>query len=293
MSTGTISGIKRMEIHDGDGLRTTVFLKGCPLKCLWCHNPESLSGKPQIAYFKDNCIRCGVCTAVCPQNAIYKGKIDHSTCSRCGTCVEACPTEALKLYGEEIEAEVLIERLMQDASFWKNGNGGVTLSGGECLMQPQFTTELAFLLHSKGISVNIDTCGYVPQTVFDKILPYTDTFLYDIKAIDPTVHKNCTGVDNSIILSNLHHLSQKNAKIEIRIPLVKGYNDSEIPEIGKFLSQLKGITKVKVLKYHSFAASRYDALNLPCTLPNTETSPEDLKKAVNILKDCNLNATIE
>ena len=282
-----------MEIHDGDGLRTTVFLKGCPLKCIWCHNPESISPKPQIAYFKNNCIRCGICNDACPQNAMYKGKTNLSTCTGCGNCVEACPAEALKLYGEKIEAEILAERLMQDAPFWKNGNGGVTISGGECLMQPQFTTELAFILNSKGISVDIDTCGYVNQAIFDKILPYTDTFLYDIKAINPTIHKNCTGVDNSIILSNLRHLSEKNAKIEIRIPLVKGHNDSEIPEIGKFLSELNGITKVKVLKYHSLAESRYDALTLPCTLPNTETTNEDLKKAVNILKDYNLNATSE
>ena len=287
---GMISGIKRMEIHDGDGLRTTVFFKGCPLKCIWCHNPESLSPKPQIAFFKEKCIGCGICTQACPESAIIRGSIHRESCANCGICAEACPTEALKLYGIEIEATELADRLMADAPFWANGGGGVTFSGGECLMQPDFAIELASILHSKGISVDIDTSGFAPQWVFDAILPYTDTFLYDIKAIDTDTHRACTGVNNKLILNNLRHISSRGAKIEIRIPLVKGYNDGELTDIGKFLSEQGGIKAVKVLKYHSMSESRYTALGIPSTLPDTVTTSEDVINAVNLLRSFNLNA---
>lgn len=287
---GIISGIKRMEIHDGDGLRTTVFFKGCPLKCVWCHNPESISFKPQIAFIKEKCIGCGLCTLACPSHAIIKGCVDRELCQSCGSCTEPCPVEALMLYGKTVSAEELTEILLKDAPFWKNGNGGVTLSGGECLAQPDFAIEVASILHSKGISVDIDTCGYVPFSVFERILPYTDTFLYDIKAISPDVHKRCTGVSNELILKNLRLISSLGAKIEIRIPLVTGYNDGEIPEIGKFLSTVKGISKVKILKYHSFSASRYTSLGIPCTLPDAVTRNEDIEKAVNTLNSFGLNA---
>ncbi len=287
---GIISGIKRMEIHDGDGLRTTVFFKGCPLKCIWCHNPESLSPKPQIAFFKEKCIGCGICTQACPESVVIRGNIIREECTGCGICADACPTEALRLYGEEIEASELVDKLIKDAPFWENGKGGVTLSGGECLMQPDFAIELALSLHSKGISVDIDTSGFAPQWVFDAILPYTDTFLYDIKAIDADTHRICTGVNNKLILSNLRYISSRGAKIEIRIPLVKGYNDGEITEIGKFLSEQSGIKAVKVLKYHSMSESRYTALGIPCTLPNTATLSNDVTDAVNILRSFNLNA---
>lgn len=279
-----------MEIHDGDGLRTTVFFKGCPLKCIWCHNPESISPKPQVAFFKEKCIGCGLCTLACPNTAIVRGAIDRELCLSCGICSDECPAEALKLYGEVTEAEALMEKLMADAPFWKNGKGGVTLSGGECLYQPDFAIELAYLLHSKGISVDIDTCGYVPSSVFERIIPYTDTFLYDVKAISPDIHKRCTGASNELILKNLRLISSLGARIEVRIPLVMGYNDGEIPKIGEFLSTFKEISAVKVLKYHSFSASRYTSLGIPCTLPNVITSNDDVEKAVNTLRSFGLNA---
>lgn len=288
---GIISGIKRMEIHDGDGLRTTVFLKGCPLQCIWCHNPESISHKAQIAFFKEKCIGCGICTLACPSSSIVRGNVDRTECVTCNVCSEACPVEALKLYGETFEAAELADILMVDAPFWKNGNGGVTLSGGECLMQPEFAIELASILHSRGISVDIDTCGYAPPHVFEDILPYVDTFLYDIKSYDPEIHKSCTGVSNELILNNLRLISNNNAKIEIRIPLVMGYNDKEIPSIGEFLSKIKGISRIKILKYHSFAASRYKALGMPCHLPTDgEPTESDVDTAVKTLRSFGLNA---
>ena len=270
---GLVSGIKRMEIHDGDGLRTTVFLKGCPLKCIWCHNPESISFSVQTAYFKEKCLHCGACG-------------DKYTAET----ALSCPVNAIVTYGTEYEAYELVETVMQDEAFFRAGNGGVTLSGGECLAQPDFAVELARLFHEKGISVYIDTCGFVPRETLKRILPYTDKFLYDVKAVDPAVHRACTGQDNAIIIDNLRFLSKMGAAIEIRIPLVVGYNDMEIPAIADLLKDIPCISKVKVLKYHNFAASRYEALGMENTLPPALTTPEDVQKAVDILASRGLNA---
>ena len=270
---GMISGIKRMEIHDGDGLRTTVFFKGCPLRCIWCHNPESLSFEKQIAFFQNKCISCGIC----------KNERNEEAAQR-------CPVSAIEVYGREYEAEELAQILLQDEVFFKNSGGGVTLSGGECLAQPDFCIALAKLLHERGISVYVDTCGYVKREIFEKMIPYTDKFLYDIKAIDTAAHKKCTGKDNRLILDNLKFLCDMGCKVEIRYPLVKGYNDCECEAIAKFLSSMQGITKVKVLQYHSFSASRYEALGMFNTLPDTQTTLYDIEAAVNIFKSYGVHA---
>lgn len=270
---GMISGIKRMEIHDGDGLRTTVFFKGCPLRCIWCHNPESLSFEKQVAFFKNKCVSCGIC----------ENKRNEKT-------AESCPVNAIEVYGREYELDELVEILLQDELFFKNSGGGVTLSGGECLAQPDFAVALSRKLYDRGISVYIDTCGYVKPEALKKIIPYTDKFLYDIKAIDAMVHKKCTGKDNHLILDNLKLLCDEGCKIEIRYPLVKGYNDLECENIAKFLSCLRGITKVKVLKYHRFSASRYEAFGMIDTLPDAKTTMQDVENAVIILKNYGLNA---
>lgn len=270
---GMISGIKRMEIHDGDGLRTTVFFKGCPLMCIWCHNPESLSFEKQIAFFKSKCISCGIC----------KNERNEKT-------AEECPTSAVEIYGKEYGVEELVDILLQDEAFFKNSGGGITLSGGECLAQPDFCVALAKLLHERDISVYVDTCGYVKRETFDKIIPYVDKFLYDIKAIDATVHERCTGKENDLILENLKYLCDEGCEIEIRYPLVMGYNDRECENIAKFLSGLQGITKVKVLQYHSFSASRYEALGMFNTLPDTQTTSYDIEVAVNIFRSYGVHA---
>ncbi len=270
---GIISGIKRMEIHDGDGLRTTVFFKGCPLKCVWCHNPEGIAFLPQAAFFKDKCIGCGLCDG-----------------DRTEKTAKNCPNNAIIYYGTEYDSEALAEILSRDKLFFDNSGGGVTLSGGECLAQPGFAVALAEALHNKGISVYIDTCGFVKRETIEKILPFADKFLYDIKAIDSHIHIKCTGRDNKLILDNLKYLSQNGAKIEIRYPLVCGMNDSECKKIGELLKDLKGITKIKVLQYHSLAGSRYEALGMENTLPKTVTTICDIKNAVEILKGYGLNA---
>ena len=269
---GMISGIKRMEIHDGDGLRTTVFFKGCPLRCVWCHNPESLSFEGQVAFFKQKCLGCGMCGN--ERNAMT---------------AETCPVGAIEVFGREYGLQELLETVLQDAPFFKNG-GGITLSGGECLAQPELAVALAGALHERGISVYIDTCGYVKRKVLEDIIPYTDKFLYDIKAIDPEVHKRCTGRENGLILDNLSFLCESGCNVEIRYPLVMGYNDGECEDIARTLSGLRGITKVKVLQYHSFSASRYEALGMTNTLPDTQTTSEDIERAVDILRSYGLNA---
>ena len=270
---GMISGIKRMEIHDGDGLRTTVFFKGCPLRCIWCHNPESLSFEKQVAFFKNKCISCGIC----------ENKRNEKT-------AESCPVNAIEVYGREYELDELVEILLEDEAFFRNSGGGVTLSGGECLAQPDFAVALSRKLYDRGISVYIDTCGYVKSETLKQLIPYTDKFLYDIKAIDAMVHKKCTGKDNHLILDNLKYLCDEGCKIEIRYPLVKGYNDLECENIAKYLSGLQGITKVKVLQYHRFSASRYDALGMINALPDAKTTMQDVENAVIILKNYGLNA---
>lgn len=269
---GLISGIKRMEIHDGEGLRTTVFFKGCPLSCIWCHNPESIDYGVQIAHFEHKCIGCGICRG-----------------ERTTQAAENCPADALVRYGREYEVEELCELLFQDAIFFRDG-GGVTLSGGECLTQSDFALETAKMLCQHGISVYIDTCGYVKREVLRQIIPYVDKFLYDIKAITPDVHIKCTGKDNALILDNLRFLCERGCNIEIRYPLVVGHNDAECEKIGRFLSGINGIDRIKVLRYHSLSASRYEALGLPCTLPDTETTYEDVERAVRILRRFGLDA---
>lgn len=263
---GIISGIKRMEIHDGDGIRTTVFFKGCPLKCKWCHNPESISYKTEVAFFKSKCISCGSC----------KGEKSISASV-------SCPTGALVCYGSEYEADALARQLLKDKPFFETSGGGVTFSGGECLTQIDFAVELARILKSNGVSVYIDTCGFVPRSSIDAILPYADKFLYDIKAISPEVHKNCTGRDNATILENLRYLVKNGARIEIRYPLVKGENDGQAELIGEFLADLGGIESVKVLRYHSLAASRYEALGMENSLPPQITEASDVENAKAII----------
>ena len=272
---GIISGIKRMEIHDGDGLRTTVFFKGCPLRCIWCHNPESIAFCEEIAYFKDKCVGCGTCGG---QRNVMTEK--------------NCPTGAIYKYGTVYGVDELVELVMQDAPFFRIG-GGVTFSGGECLAQPEFAIALAKSFHEEGISVYIDTSGYVKREVLDGIIPYADKFLYDVKAISEETHVRCTGKSNRLILENLRYLSGRGCKIEIRYPLVMGYNDGECEGIAEMLSGLWGIEKVKVLAYHAFAASRYAALGMENTLPDTKTTPRDVLNAVSIFKRYGLNASAE
>lgn len=264
MKKGMVSDIKRFAVHDGDGIRTTVFLKGCPLKCVWCHNPESISFKPQTAFYKNKCIGCGECK---------KGNFTPDNCLG----------EAQIQYGREVTVEELLPIILEDKDFYETSGGGVTLSGGECLCQADFCAELLKALKENCINTAVDTCGFVPRDAIDKVLPYTDMFLYDIKAIDEEIHIKCTGQSNKLILENIKYIDSCGKTIEIRIPYVPNFNDEEIDKIAEFLKALKNLKAVKVLPYHNYAGSKYEALGMENTLPKILPTDEQIKKAENLL----------
>ncbi|MBR2847338.1 MAG: glycyl-radical enzyme activating protein [Clostridia bacterium] len=283
---GHIFDIKKFAIHDGDGIRTTVFLKGCPLKCVWCHNPEGISGKDQLAFYKHKCVNCGACVQVCKCHSL-KDRVhtfDSSCCIACGKCVDVCLAEALTLYGKMVSADELMPTLLEDKAFYDHSNGGVTLSGGECLLQPEFCAEILKKCKEKGIHTAVDTSGCVQWENIEHVMEYTDIFLYDMKAIDEDVHIRCTGVTNKIILENLKKIDDAGKKIEIRVPYVPGFNDNQISKIADFISGLKNVTKVRVLAYHDFARSKYDSLQMKDTMPPDKPEEEQLAAAKEIFK---------
>ena len=255
-----ISDIKRFAVHDGDGIRTTVFFKGCPLRCVWCHNPESISFKPQTAFYENKCIGCG-------------------ECKREDFTVEKCLGDANILYGREITVDALLPLLLEDQDFYKTSGGGITLSGGECLCQADFCAALLKSIKEKGIHTAVDTCGFVPKESIDRVLPYTDVFLYDIKAIDEDVHIKCTGQSNKLILENIRYIDALGKTIEVRIPYVPEYNSDQIEKIAVFLSQLKNRKAVTLLPYHNYAGSKYAALHLENTLPAILPTDEQIRDA--------------
>lgn len=288
---GKIFEIKRFSVHDGDGIRTTVFLKGCPLRCLWCHNPESLSGKSELAYYQNKCISCGECTDICPVGAHKMGErghiFDRTACIGCGACAEACLGEALTFYGKEKTADELMPILLEDRDFYENSGGGITISGGECLLQADFCAELLKKCKAQGLRTAVDTCGYVPRESFDKVIPYTDVFLYDFKAFDEDVHIRCTGRSNKLILENLKYLDAQGKKVEIRIPYIPEYNDDQMDKIAAFLSELSNITKVRVLAYHNYAGSKYLSLGKQNDLPKRLPTNEEMKAAESYFENLN------
>ena len=286
--------IKRFAVHDGPGLRTTLFLKGCPLRCIWCHNPEGISREKQLAYYEHKGIGCGECVKVCPAGAHKISEAGHSfireRCVACGKCEEVCLGGALTLFGKEIDVEEAYRIATEDELFYRE-EGGVTVSGGEPMLYADFLKELFTKLKEKGIHTAVDTCGNVPWESYAKLLSVTDLFLFDIKHIDPEAHKKLTGADNRRILENLVKLSDVGAKIEIRMPLVPGCNDDAetLNGLGAFLKEVN-ITKMRVLPYHSMARSKYAALGMHDTMPDVP-SPTDaeLNQAIDILKNYGFN----
>jgi len=263
--TGLILNYKRFAVHDGDGIRTTLFLKGCPLACKWCHNPEGIGRSPELAYIAHKCVGCGECAAVCPSGS-HEMEGGHrflrENCTACGSCADVCLGEALQLYGRRISASDAAEELCQDETFFTESGGGITLSGGEPLLQPDFTAEVFRLVKVRGIRTALDTCGLASREAIDKVLPYTDKVLFDVKAASSATHEAFTGCKNERILENLRYIDSRGVPIEIRIPLVPGVNDGEIDEIGRILAPLKSITAVRVLAYHGYAASKYESLGM-------------------------------
>lgn len=269
MKKAMITDIKRFAVHDGDGIRTTVFFKGCPLRCVWCHNPETFLPQKQLAFFAHKCMLCGNCEKLCDVHTLKHGlhTVNRKACTHCEACVEACPTDALKVYGREMTAEDILQIVLQDRSFYDASGGGVTLSGGECLIYPDFCAELLKKCKENGIHTAVDTCGYVPSEAFDQVIPFTDVFLYDIKAMDPALHQAYTGVPNACILNNLRYIDGLGCQTEIRVPCVPGVNDTELDRITAFASTLRHAVRMRILPYHDLARSKYDALALPCMHP--------------------------
>lgn len=295
--TGRLLDIKRLCVHDGPGIRTTIFLKGCPLRCRWCHNPESISPEPEIGFLKRKCIGCGRCAGVCPTGAhvFLNGEhvLNHDACTACGNCVEACLPGALEYYGREISPAEAAAAVLEDTTFYATSGGGCTISGGEPLWQPQFCAEVFRLLRAEGIHCALDTSGAVRWQSFEAVLPYTDLFLYDVKHTDDRLHREHTGSPAHGILNNLKHLSQHGVPIEVRIPVIPDFNADEpsLSTIGQLLSGLPNIVGVRLLPYH-LARSKYEAVGRPDTMPDILPPGADaLGGAVGLLQALGLVAT--
>jgi pyruvate formate lyase activating enzyme len=265
---GIVTHIQRYSIHDGPGIRTVVFFKGCPLSCLWCCNPETQSFKPELEFIKNLCQQCGQCVKICPEKAVNselfcpeQAKIDHQKCTVCGKCALVCPSGALKIIGEEMEAEAILTLIKKDGAFYRRSGGGVTLSGGEPLFQPDFAIQLLRACHNLNINSAIETCGLAAQNIFEQTLPFTDLFLYDIKNLEPLKHQRLTGASNKLILSNLRWLRKKTAHVILRLPLIPGFNmDKEnLQSVSRLVNDL-GIEEVNLMPFHQMGKDKYSHL---------------------------------
>lgn len=268
--TGCYFALKRFAVHDGPGIRTTLFLKGCPLSCLWCHNPEGKSFKPQIAFYKHKCTNCLRCANVCKNN-VHDFDNEHlvtkDNCAFCSACATVCFNNAIEVFGKTVSVDEALKMVLEDRLFYETSSGGVTVSGGEPLMQADFVKALLKNLKEQNIHTAVDTCGYAPQEAFNSVLPYTDLFLYDIKAFKEETHVKLTGKSNKLIWDNLEYVTKNGKQVIIRFPFVPGYNDSEAEEIAKKLTEFNNILSVDILPYHNFSSSKYDALGLEDTMP--------------------------
>lgn len=299
MTTGTIFNIQRFSTHDGPGIRTTVFLKGCPMKCVWCSNPESQCKDPQLMIRDIKCTRCGECVETCPEHAIHfedgntVRRIDWDLCSQCFECTEVCLSKALTVIGEEVTAEHVLEIVEKDRIFYKNSGGGVTFSGGESLGQPVFLEELMGLAQEKQLHVTLDTTGFVQPGLLKNLLPLTDLVLFDIKHLDPERHKELTGVDNALILKNLRSVAAT-TRTWMRIPLISGLNDSDdhIAQLSNLASELN-VEKISFLPYHEGGISKMIQIGMNstpfCGIPPTA---ERISHLLEIVGAKGLKATV-
>lgn len=266
LKTGIIFDIERCSMYDGPGIRTTVFLKGCPLSCKWCHNPESQKPLPELAFYAKKCIRCGKCAARCPN--VHKitartHKVNYQNCKSCGKCTEECPVHALKVIGKTYQIKEIMDILRKDIPYFKTAGGGLTVSGGEPFSQYIFLEELLQHAKAEGIHTCIETSGFTTREKIDGVLPYTDLFLFDYKVTSPELHKQLTGVENHTILENFRYLYSCDQAIILRCPIIPGYNDTEahfraICDIEKQYPKLSG---VEIMPYHSLGREKAAAVN--------------------------------
>jgi pyruvate formate lyase activating enzyme len=296
--TGVVFDVKHFAVHDGPGIRTTIFLKGCPLRCAWCHSPESQSPRPEIAFNPDQCIGCEACVEACPNGAQTLGpeKILRDLCTGCGSCAEACYAGALTLHGRKATVGELLEEVGKDRLLYETSGGGVTISGGEPTMQPSFASALLKALKEEGYHTTLDTCGQVEWETLEKILEDVDLVLYDLKHMDPVPHEKMTGAPNWLILSNLRKTSQLDKSLVIRVPVIPGFNDSrdDFRVTGKFLGELGGVDAVELLPYHNLGAPKYAALGREYALPHLQTpNPDKLAELGKLLEVRGLRVIIE
>ena len=277
---GVVFNIQRFSIHDGPGIRTTVFMKGCPLKCGWCSNPESQEPMPQLMVRDIKCTACGQCANACPARAItltedHGRRIDWDRCDQCFKCAEACLYDSLTVIGTHMSVEDVVKEVEKDRIFYKNSSGGVTISGGEPLQQHPFVLELLQALKQHGLHTALDTCGCAPGEVFDQLLPYVDLCLFDIKHLNPDKHRQYTGVDNDLIIANARSVSDQ-VITWFRIPLIKDFNDSaaEFKKVAEMDLEL-GVEKISLLPYHEGGRSKTHQIGKQYTMDRAVASAED------------------
>ena len=288
---GILFDIKHYAIHDGPGIRTTVFLKGCPLRCQWCANPESQTPSVELMFNPDRCTLCLDCLEACPSQSIFvregRRRVDPERCRRCGRCADVCLNEALEVTGYEIEPSRLWEEIKDDRIFWERSSGGVTLSGGEPLIQPEFTEEFLGLCRRSGVHTAIETCGHIPEKEFAAVLPLVDLVIFDYKAASPDRHRSVTGVSNDLIMKNLAVLLKTPGEVLIRMPLVPGVNDApgDLESIGEILTELRPGVSFELLPYHRLGEKKYKKLGREYRLEDLEPpTGQQMKEALAILE---------
>lgn len=267
MGVPYVINIQKYSIHDGDGIRTTVFFKGCLLNCWWCHNPESQKYNQELMFHFERCGGCHSCENICPEKAIEvkenKAYTNRDECVLCSTCLDYCTNNVREIVGKHYTIKELMKEIEKDRMFFEQSKGGVTLSGGEVMTQDMdYMTQLLKELKRKGYDVCIDTCGYAPQKNYEKVLPYVNTFLYDIKIMNNELHKKYMGKDNELIFSNLKYISDNGANIYIRIPVIGSVNDTEenMEEIVEFLKDNINVKQINLLPYHNTGSNKYEKL---------------------------------
>lgn len=298
MTTGIIFNIMKYSVHDGPGIRNTVFLKGCPLNCWWCHNPESQCSEPELMIWDSKCISCGDCFGACPNQAIAcagDNVRNDKTCTACGTCAAVCHSGARVIAGRFVTASEVMTDIEKDIIFYDQSGGGVTFSGGEPLMQPEFLEELLMLCRKKYIHTTVDTTGYAETETLLRISKLTDLFLYDLKIMDEDRHIKFTGVSNTLILNNVRELSKCHGAIHIRFPLIPGINDDQdnVTKIGEFTATLQGVSNIHIIPYQHMGVDKYHRLKKRYRLEETCQPESQVVEAVaQTLKEYGLNVKI-
>ena len=299
-STGMVFDIKRYAIHDGPGIRTTVFLKGCLLNCPWCHNPEGKAREQEFMWWKERCIRCRDCENACTKGVISFSDdvwlLDKAKCDLCGACADACHSDALKLAGKKMTVAEVMKEIEKDTPFYDESGGGVSLSGGEPLLQQDFSDNLLKACKEIGIHTAVDTCGHASSDVLLEISEHTDLFLYDLKVINDEKHEKLTGMSNKLILNNLKELSNGGGKTVVRFPLIPGVNDDgkDILELGEFVASLSNVKEISILPYHKAGVEKSRRLGRRTDSFSVDHSPsaETLREIEGKLKGFGLEVQI-